>query len=382
MEKLRSRTKSLVGALEARKSIVERLGQHEKDLQSPPPMDASLAAGGLSPSPTSRSKISMLPSLNNLSDGNISPIFGFSATAGYSTNQEASVSAPSPSTAMFGRRATSISPNVTRPDGSTDDDTTGVEHFAAQPTKYQQHTYGEYKKMVNEYKNCKWGGLGPEETEEKRRARENRQKFLDYGKNVSQLNLQLVQQLQQAVSPSPQGRGSPPLKQSAMIQRRLTDEAELGRLKRERMMMFTANLLQKDPKGTGLSPARGFVTPSPTLLDAVSESSDAHAQPVATIGELHMTTGPTSQSGAIQTSLHYQSFSPQHVSPPPPQSLQELKALEDKHRQDYEKILQIKRQLGVVVDGPKDHPKREKDKSASNCASNGHTPQEQALVEN
>lgn len=312
MERLRSRTKSMLVMMDARKSIVERGPK-------PEPIDPNIAAGGLAPCPAARTKIAMLPTASSVQTSGepLSGIFsanhnslGESVTRAPPTHGRRSVtslghhgSSPSDNNGLVPLRSASAMEGETQPPwlpNQTD---------AAAP-KYRQHTVHDYQRIMDDFQHIKWGGLGANDNEEKRRARETRKRVQDYGKCVSQLNVQMIK-AQHNMQPSPQrspGRAGPAA-QSQPIARKLTKEGELARLKRERALRFAEQLWVK-PTSSG----------PPSDAPIVPSSSPARVN-----------------HGRSNQLL------------PPPMLAQELHALEDRHREDYEKILSIKRQLGILA---------------------------------
>ncbi|CUG93643.1 Hypothetical protein, putative [Bodo saltans] len=322
MERLRSRTKSMMVFMDGpRKSIVERA-------LKPEPIDPNIAAGGLAPCPAARAKIAMLPTASSM------PSTGEGLSGIFASKDVGNTFAESMSRAppLHGRRsisALSMSPNhdgdgdgqqqprsASAMEGGGGDNTPQLP-WLSEPThakKYKQHTVNEYHRVMNEFQQIKWGGLGADDNDEKRKARAIRQRVLDYGKCVSQLNVQVIKQS----APEDHrhigaGGGIVGSSSSQPIPRKLTKEGELAKLKRERALQF-ADQLWVRPDG---QPAHGNGRKSVELSPA-----------------------PASQSPARRGN-------PNQVMIPGPLLVEELHALEGRHREDYERILSIKRQLGI-----------------------------------
>lgn len=296
-----------------KQSVVERAPK-------PDPIDPNIAAGGLAPCPAARAKIAMLPTASSMpsSGEGLSGIF---ASKEPNTFAESMARAPP----LHGRRSVSslsvASPN--HGDGSHDaprsasameggDTTPNLPWLSGPPAsnmKYKQHTMSEYQRVMQDFQHIKWGGLGADDNDEKKKARETRQRVLEYGKCVSQLNVQVIKQ---ALPESALGAGHHDAPGSKLIPRKLTKEGELARLKRERALRF-ADQLWVRPDGQPVH-GRSSVEPNAPL--------------------------PSSTSPARRANTN-------HVMIPGPQLVEELHALEGRHREDYERIVAIKRQLGI-----------------------------------
>jgi hypothetical protein len=312
MERLRSRTKSMMVFMDGpRKSIVERAPK-------PEPIDPQIAAGGLAPCPAARAKIAMLPTASSMptTGEGLSGIFA-SKDAGNTFAESMSRAPP-----LHGRRSISAlamsSHNNGDSDGQLPRSASAMEGgdtphlpWLSEPTnakKYKEHTVNEYHRVMNDFQQIKWGGLGANDSDEKKRARATRQRVLDYGKCVSQLNVQIIKQ-----SSPEDHQGN--VASSQPIPRKLTKEGELARLKRERALQFADQLWVRPDGQPAHGNGRKSVEPQSGVVPA-----------------------PSSQSPARRGN---------HVMIPGPQLVEELHALEGRHREDYERILSIKRQLGI-----------------------------------
>jgi hypothetical protein len=314
MERLRSRTKSMMVFMDGpRKSIVERAPK-------PEPIDPQIAAGGLAPCPAARAKIAMLPTASSMptTGEGLSGIFA-SKDAGNTFAESMSRAPP-----LHGRRSISALAMSSHNNGDSDGqlprsasamdggDATPHLPWLSEPTntkKYKEHTVNEYHRVMNDFQQIKWGGLGANDSDEKKRARATRQRVLDYGKCVSQLNVQIIKQA------SPEDHQGNVASSSQPIPRKLTKEGELARLKRERALQFADQLWVRPDGQPAHGNGRKSVEPQSGVVPA-----------------------PSSQSPARRGN---------HVMIPGPQLVEELHALEGRHREDYDRILSIKRQLGI-----------------------------------
>ena len=186
---------------------------------------------------------------------------------------------------------------------------------------YEQHGFRDYLKMVDDYQHHRFGGLGAEDNEEKRKLREARQKMFQYGDAVTSVNAVVRSTLaggedDPRVSPTssrrqpPSGGASPAssVKRAneakspsrlSIPERKPTVDALLAIQKRERALMFAENYAPKpvSPRVKGLK--------SQTPLPTGTKSSVA------------------------------------------PDDYQ-LMSLEEKHRRDLETIARIKKQLNLA----------------------------------
>jgi hypothetical protein len=254
----------------------------------PPPPDLSVPVlqdlGKLNPS--SRSRIGMLPTASSL------------APPPPAKDQLSE----SPSTAdvtKYGRRAGSNSPD-------------GLGYTP--PTSYHAHDVKEYRKLQQQYSTQRWGGLGFVDTEEQKAAREKRARVFEYGKCVSQINAAILK----ASSPEPEAAHNngniSGERQSVTIQRKLTEEAEVARLKRDRALHFFDKLTDSKWKV------------------AVRDTPDIHVSPSPSRDREPFNDGPTPQ-----------------LMPEQREALDQLQELLEKHRRDHETMLRIKRDLGMVT---------------------------------
>ena len=181
-------------------------------------------------------------------------------------------------------------------------------HFAP-PTNYHAHDVKEYRKLQQQYSNQKWGGLGYVDTEEQQAAREKRAKVFDYGKCVSQINAAILQ----ASSPTRSDDAAGAEKHSLTIQRRLTEEAEVAKMKRERALHFFGKLTENKWKLP------------------IKEAPNVHMSPSPSRDREPFNDGPLPQ-----------------LVPEQKEALDQLQELLEKHRRDQETMLRIKRELGMI----------------------------------
>ena len=251
----------------------------------PPPPDLSVPVlqdlGKLNPS--CRSRIGMLPTAANLAPPP-------------QPQQEPPSTAEAAKAAQFGRRA-----------GSTSPDYGSRMHFAP-PTNYHAHDVKEYRKLQQAYANQKWGGLGFVDTDDKVAAREKRAKVFEYGKCVSQINAAILQ----ASSPTPDDAANAE-KHSLTIQRRLTEEAEVAKMTRERALHFFGKLTENKWKLP------------------IKEQPNIHMSPSPSRDREPFNDGPLPE-----------------LVPEQKEALEQLQELLEKHRRDHETMLRIKRELGMI----------------------------------
>lgn len=108
--------------------------------------------------------------------------------------------------------------------------------------EYRPHTLREFKKMKEAYAHQKFGGLGPEDNEEKQRAREKMKRIFDYGRAVNAVNFTFFE--------IPEPKKGPP----QPIPRKLCKEAEIGLIKRERAMQYAVEATRRRPNSMSPDP--------------------------------------------------------------------------------------------------------------------------------
>lgn len=159
--------------------------------------------------------------------------------------------------------------------------------------EYHQHTLSEYRRMQREFAKQRWGGLGPDDNEEKAAEREKRRKILEYGKQVNAVNFAVLDQLM-----GEDWHNRP-------IEKKLDQQAQLGLIKRQRAMMYAD--ATKPPKRSNPDSGRqGYPkakTPQPTATGLASGNNKP----------------------------------------------EDLESLEEKHRKDQEAIRRIKAQLNMIT---------------------------------
>lgn len=271
----------------------------------PPPPAPDLSAPVLQDlgklNPSSRNRIGMLPTAASLAP----PVSPKEAPSELANTGDA---------ARYGRRAS--------PDGVG-----GARLHYAEPTNYHAHDVKEYRKLQQQYITQRWGGLGFVDTDEQKQAREKRAKVHEYGNCVSLINAAILK----ASSPEPDAGGGGEAgnggllseKPSAAIQRKLTEEAEIAKLKRDRALNFYDNLDRRQRGGRESVGVAGRGSPA-----------------------LHMSPSPSRDREP------FNDVQSTPLAPEQQDALEQLQALLQKHRKDQEVMVRIKRELGMVTPTP------------------------------
>ncbi len=92
--------------------------------------------------------------------------------------------------------------------------------------EYHEHSLSEYREMLRDYRKTKWGGLGPENNEQKEAEREKRRKILNYAKQVNAVNFALMD-----VMMGDEWHNRP-------VEKKPTLDAQLGQIKRQRASQY------------------------------------------------------------------------------------------------------------------------------------------------
>jgi hypothetical protein len=198
----------------------------------------------------------------------------------------------------------------------------GLAGVFAPPANYHAYDVKEYRKLQQQYANQRWGGLGFVDSDEQKAAREKRARVFEYGKCVSQINAAILK----AYTPEPDAVGgssqqasdsSNPAR-SAAITRKLTEDGEIAKLKRDRAIHFFDKLTDSKWKLP--------VVKAPTLHASPSPSRDR--EPF------------TEECDAPK------------LLPEQREALDQLQDLMEKHRRDYDTMIRMKRELGMLSPSP------------------------------